>query len=139
MSQVGKVGRIVVGHHHFRMSPLDEILRQYLRTVAHYLVGYQQTAFRQYASAQCRLTSGSSTEVEHHHRFVHILTKHPLHEHGRGLLYIVATSMKKRVESKGRTIFKIKSYRRCPRNRFTHHRLIGFRTIGTDADRCFDT
>ena len=51
MCQFRKISRIIVGYHYIRMSPLDEILGQHLRTVTHHLIGYQQASFWQSRSA----------------------------------------------------------------------------------------
>ena len=139
MRQFGKIDRIVVRHHDFRMPPFGEIFSQNLRTVTHYLIGHQQTAFGQHASTQSRLTPRSGAKVKHYHRLLHIFAQHPFHKHGRSFLHIIASGMEKRVKGKSRTIFEINTYRRCPRNRFTYHRLIGLRTIRTHANGCFDT
>ena len=109
--QFCKIGRIVVCHHHSGMSPFYQILCQYLRTVSHHLVGYQQTSFGQYAAGQCRFTTGGCTKIEHHRRSMYILPQSLLYKHRRGLLHVIASGMKEGIESKGRTDRKIISGR----------------------------
>ena len=136
MSQLGEVGRIIVGHYHLRMPPLDEVLGQDLRAVTHHFIRHQQAAFRQSASAQSRFPSRCGTEVEHHHRLMHIFTEHPFDKHRRGFLHVIASGMEKGVERERRSALQV--YARCsPRNRLALDGELALRAVGTDADRHF--
>ena len=50
MGQLREICRIIIRNNHLRMSPLNEVLRQDLRTVAHHFISDQQTALRQSTS-----------------------------------------------------------------------------------------
>ena len=105
-----KICRVIISDHHTGMPPLRKILRQYLRAVADYPIGHQQTACGQHATGMRGFPAGSRTEVKHHHRsFAHIPPQSLLHKHRRSLLHIVAACMKQRVKSECQPLVQIVS------------------------------
>ena len=123
-SQWREICRIIAGHNSGRVSPFHQILGQHLRAVPHDFVGNEQASLRQSGRSQCRLSPGSSTQVEHDRRTADIPAHHQIQAHRSSFLYIIDSGMKQRIKRKDRTFGQVITVA-APGHRFASGRNAG--------------
>ena len=109
------IARIVISDKNIWMSEFLNVFGQDVGTCMHRLITEKHTSLRKSRHRTSSLSARSRTRIEHQNRLLHIGAKNQVEKHRGGLLYIIGTCMKQRVESEVRPIIQVETIL-APRN-----------------------